>query len=186
MFKSLNIYNTETYKEIFNQFYKPLVIFAASKVKSTETAEDLVQDIFISLWNKKLKFEDNISLKTYLYRSVLNRCINYIRDSKSKEKYLQSLTDATITEQNTLMNEIIRADVYSILISAVNTLPPRCKEIFQMAQEGMSCIEIGEKLGITAETVKKQRKIALKMLRKELGPCMFMLFIFKGKIKKLK
>ena len=74
-----NIYDESEYEILFKEFYNPLVQFAFQIINDNEAAKDIVQDLFVQLWEKELKFTNELVLRTYLYRSVQHKCINHIR-----------------------------------------------------------------------------------------------------------
>ncbi len=175
-----DIYKEANYKVLFENFYKPLVNFAATHTLNLDVAEDLVQEVFVSIWMKELEFENLLALKTYLYRSVLNRCRNYLRDNRLRQQYAQEMRqEDSDNSDNSLMNGIIREEVYRQLTAALDYLPPRCRKIYEMAQDGMKSSEIAEELGLAVETVKRQRKIARKILQEKLGKYIILLVFVK-------
>ena len=174
-----NIYKEGNYKNIFNNFYRPLVNFAAAHTSEVEVAEDLVQELFVYIWSKELEFENLLALKTYLYRSVLNRCRNHLRDVRLRQEHERKILEELDERDNSLMNGIIREEVYRQLTAALDCLPPRCRKIYDMAQDGMRSSEIAEELGLAVETVKRQRKIARKILQEKLGKYTILLVLIK-------
>lgn len=164
-----DIYKEENYKNIFENFYKPLVNFASAHTSDAGVAEDLVQEIFVYIWSKELEFENLLALKTYLYRSVLNRCRNHLRDVRLRHQHEKKMLEDLDEQDNSLMNGIIREEVYRQLTAALECLPPQCRKIYDMAQDGMKSSEIAEELGLAVETIKRQRKIARRILQDKLG-----------------
>lgn len=174
-----DMYKEKNYKALFESFYKPLVHFATAHSSDRDAAEDLVQELFVYIWSKELEFENLIALKTYLYRSVLNRCRNHIRDTKLRQTHEKLIFDSLDEEDNSLLNGIIREEVYRQLTTAMDALPPQCRKICEMAQNGMKSSEIATELGLAEETIKRQRKIARKILQDKLGKHIFLLVFFK-------
>lgn len=179
MEKFHDTHQEDNYKVIFENFYRPLVNFATSRISDSEIAEDIVQEVFVYIWSKKLEFNSLLALKTYLYRSTLNRCRNYIRNQKLRQDYIQQMLETRPEHENSLMNEIIREEVYRQLTAAMDALPPQCHKIYEMAQEGLTSTEIARQLGLAVETVKRQRKIARKILQDKLRKYIFLLLFFK-------
>lgn len=173
------LYREMNFKELFNSFYQPLVNFATRHIADADVAEDIVQELFITIWDKELRFENLIALKTYLYRSVLNRCQNYLRDHKLRFHHEQELVLQQQEGDNSLMNEVIREEVYRQLTAAVDSFPPQCRKVFDMVQKGMKSSEIAKELGLAEETVKRHRKIARKILQEKLGKYFFLCLFVK-------
>ena len=77
---------SKKFKEVYEEYFTALKYFAMRYVKDEEVACDLLQDVFVKLWEKGDRFENEMQLKTYLYRVVRNHCLTYIRDAQRKEK----------------------------------------------------------------------------------------------------
>ncbi len=155
----------KAYEEMFRRFQPALVKYAASMLYSVEDAREVVQDVFIKIWQKRDSLEFGEELKSYLYRSVRNQTLNKIQrnriDTVSLDEKIYVLTQETDLrddEKNRRLKEIFKQ---------IETLPPSCKEIFMMSRvEGLSHKEIAEILEISRKTVENQVGIALKKIRK--------------------
>ena len=172
-----DLYKEENYKVLFENFYKPLVQFAAAHTSDMGSAEDVVQEVFVYIWSKELEFENLLALKTYLYRSVLNRSRNYLRNNRLRQAHELRIVEAQEEHDNSLLNGIIREEVYRQLTAALEYLPPQCRKIYDLVQEGKKSSEIAEELGLAVETVKRQRKIARKILQEKLGKYTILLLL---------
>lgn len=166
-----NIYKESRYEILFKEFYNPLVQFAFKIINDLDAAKDIVQDLFVQLWEKKLHFENELVLRTYLYRSVQHKCINYIRTQKIQQRHEQAIS-SEIKEQESpsVLHTLIREEVYRQLLTSIDHLPPQCKKICLMTLDGKKPSEIAKELDLAVDTVKKQKTIALKRLQDELGP----------------
>ncbi len=164
-----NLYNEKEYKILFKEFYTPLVIFTNQFIHNRETSEDIVQEIFVRIWEKELKFENDQALRTYLYRSAQNRCINYIRHKKIELRHEAEISEELQAAEPHFFTSLIRDEVYRQLFTAIDHLPHQCKKICQLTLEGKKPSEIADILGLAVETVKKQKKIALKRIQNRLG-----------------
>lgn len=167
----------DNYQNLFDIFYKPLVNFACTHISQKDVAEDIVQELFIHMYCNNITCENEIVLKTYLYRSVLNRCRNYIRDQRIHNECNKTFYQEEIN--NTVLNSIISEEVYRQLSCAVEHLPPQCRKIYEMFQDGLKPSEIAEQLGLAVETIKKQRKIAKKILQDKLGKYIVLIVLLK-------
>ena len=155
----------KAYEEMFRRFQPALVKYAASMLFSMEDAREVVQDVFINIWQKRDQLEFGEGLKSYLYRAVRNQTINKIQRNKIDtisldEKIYLMAQEADLGDEvkNRRLQEIFRQ---------IDTLPPSCKEIFMMSRvEGLSHKEIAEILDISRKTVENQVGIALKKIRK--------------------
>jgi RNA polymerase sigma-70 factor (family 1) len=164
-------------KKIFDTYYEALVSYGCRFLPLKDECEDLVQDIFVNLWEKNLTFPDTISLKVYLYKTIRNKCFNCIKHSKVKDKYvannIQMLEDDELFLEQILEEEIVRQ-----LHQAIEVLPDRKKEIIKLSLKGLKNDEIAETLGIKLQTVKTLKSQSYTILRKQfkdLGTALYFL-----------
>jgi RNA polymerase sigma-70 factor (family 1) len=159
-----NILTESDLKRIFDLYYKSVLLYANRFLLSKAECEDLIQDIFIHIWEKQMSFPDEISLKIYLYKSTRNRCYNAIKHKKVKDSYvdgaLQSLEDDNLFLKQVLEEEIVRQ-----LHQAIEILPERKREILKLCLKGLKNNEIAERLDIKLQTVKTLKSQSYKILR---------------------
>ena len=161
-----NIYEESRYKILFNEFYPALVQFAFLFINNEDAAKDIVQEIFIRIWEKRIKFENELLLRKYLYLSTQNKCFTYLRDRKVQHYHKQQIIDNyQEQEEPNIINSLIKEEVYRQLLSSIEQLPPQCKKICLLTLDGKKPSEIAKELELNVETVKKQKKIALKRLQ---------------------
>lgn len=159
------------YEVLFKEYYVRLVIHASKFVNDIELAKEIVQDLFVSVYEKRESLNINSSLNSYLYRSVQNRSINYIKTLKTKQKYSQHIIHTTDCADNSTDNLIDKAELESALFEAISELPEKCRLIFKLNRfEGLSNGEIAERLELSKRTVETQISKALKILRSKLQP----------------
>lgn len=167
-------YNLE---EVFKVYYAPLCYFASRFVGKKEIAEDLVQDVFISLLEKRQGFLSEIHLKNFLYISVKNASLNHLRQGNTQEKYSVSQKAEGNTSED-LFQHIVSTEVYKELAEAMAALPAECRKVFDACYfEGLSNKEAAQKLGISIFTVKAQKARGKKILKDNLKD-LFPLFLF--------
>lgn len=161
------------YEALFKTFYTELVMHANRYLYDMESSKEIVQDLFVNIYEKRETLEINSSLKSYLYRSVQNRCINYINSQKTKEKYADYVKHRRTTEENEIEKDMNVAELENALYAAIGELPPKCRMIFKMNRfEGFSNGEIAERLELSKRTVETQITKALKILRTKVQPYM--------------
>ncbi|WP_276205031.1 sigma-70 family RNA polymerase sigma factor [Flavivirga aquatica] len=149
---------------MFNKYYKGLVVFANTFLIDIDECEDIVQNTFLQLWESKLVFPKEIALKSYLYITVKNKCLNKIKHYKVKENY--QLQNKKRKEDSVLMEEgIIIQESAKLLHEAITFLSPRKKEIIDLALKGLSNKTISERLSIKIDTVKSLKTKAYKFLK---------------------
>ena len=173
LIKQLREGHEKAYELLFKTYYSDLVIHANRYLYDFESAREVVQDLFVSIYEKRYNLDINSSIKGYLYRSVQNRCINFIHAQKTKNKYAEYVKEHTSENENQLEKEIHASQLEKALLSAIGELPPKCRMIFKMNRfEGLSNGDIAERLELSKRTVETQITKALKILRNKLQPIM--------------
>ncbi len=159
------------YEALFREWYPALVGFSRKFIHDPAESEELVQEMFCQLWDKRNSFNPTTSLKAYLYAAVRNRCFNYLEHRKVRQRSQEAVAER-ITEQGRqsspvqIMEEI---ETKTRIEQAVAELPNRCREVFELSRyEGLKYAEIAQKLEISPKTVEVQIGRALKHLREAL------------------
>lgn len=182
MIKDNTVIYTDSLKDNFDKiyvlYYSRMHRFAKEYVLSDEEAENIVQDVFLLLWERKDVLDVQISLVSYIFSLVKNKCLDFLRHQVVVNEYKKDLSlklSALELLNYTLSSE---EDIERIVANAVNKLPDRCKQIFLKSRvEGKKYKEIADELGLSVNTVENQMAIALKKLRAELKN-LLPLFIF--------
>jgi RNA polymerase sigma-70 factor (family 1) len=175
------------FKTLFLKYYESLCIYSYRFTKDADVCEDLVQAVFMELWEKRHELDFTHSLRPLLYRCIHNKAINYIESSDyTRIEVLDEIT--AIHELEDLAEEIITNDADSNLecerimseaTACISKLPNRCQQIFKMSRElNLSNKEIAEKLNISVKAVEKQLTKALSELKKNLSQQGYLLFLF--------
>ncbi len=168
---------------VFNYYYSGLCAYARRWVTDPDVAEDLVQDFFVRLWMNRSNPEITSSLKSYLFTSVKNRSINYLKHNKVKEQYGRHVLETKADHQESEGWEFTEPELTELIERGMEKLPPRCREIFILSRfEGKDNGKIAEMLGLSKRTVELQISNALKTLRTELKdylPAMLLLWLLK-------
>lgn len=166
----INKWDEKSLAALYRNFYKVTVSYAYKIVKEQMVAEDVVQDVFLSMWENKKTFNSYGHLRTFIIQCIHNRCIDKLRSSKNtsnREHEAFSMSE-TITVPNE--EETLREEVYQNLLLAIEALPERQRDIFLLLMEGKKNSEIAEILHISLNTVKSHRKRGMYALRKTLNP----------------
>ena len=167
--KSVPTYTLDNFEALFKQYYAPLVVYACKYVPETDVAREIVQDFFVKLYEKRSSLTIDTSLKSYLYRSVYNSCMNYINQRNIQEKHIRNI-DLERNDEENLENEINSAELQNRIFNLIEALPPKCKKIFKMNRlEGLKNEEIAVTLHLSKRTVETQISKALKILRNKLS-----------------
>lgn len=144
-----------------------LVGYARKLLSEQGQAEDVVQQLFVNLWEKRNTIEVDGSWKSYLLRSTHNSCLNHIKHEKIKAEHADHTlaTEATSEQRDLLEEEEFKQKVKT----SVRQLPPQCKKIFLMSRvQGKKYQQIADELNLSVKTIENQMGKALKMLREEL------------------
>ena len=164
-----------SFSELYLIYYPKLVRFAKEFVMSEEDAENITQDVFADLWEKRESMDHIENINAYLFRLVRNRCLDHLKHKVFEQKYAENVQASFEVELNLKMQSLDRFDVLDIyegnemeklVREAINGLPKKCRAIFLLSRmEGLKYREISERLGISVNTVECQMGIALKKLR---------------------
>ena len=168
LYKRIQKGNEYAFDMLFKKYYAPLCRFALMFTKDNDNAEEIVQSFFVKFWQQRKKLIINSSVKSYLYTSVRNTALNYIKKEQTRSIYEKNY-EISETESETI--NIGNENFNKIYIKAVEHLPDRTKQVFILSKnEGLSYNEIAEYLQITAKTVENNMGIAFKKLREFLMP----------------
>ncbi len=175
------------FEELFRGYYPRLSRYALSLLKDLDEAEEVVQNVFLNIWEKKESLEITLSLKSYLYRAVHNFCLNRIKHLQVRDAH-KDYTVYVFSEGADSLNEVLHGHELEIQIeNAVKKLPEQCQLVFRMSRfEELKYQEIADRLHISVKTVENQIGKALKILRNELAdylPLMIWLLPAAGVIK---
>ena len=168
LFKRIKLGDEQAFEILFNAFYPSLCHYAFQFIGEEETAEEITQDIFVKLWEKRFSLDIETSVKNYLFRSVKNRCLNLIQHNKVKNQHAGQIMERAVQELNP-SQYFLEPGLAEKIEAAINSLPEKRQEIFRLSrEEGLKYKEIAEKLNISVKTVEAQMGLALKFLRKQL------------------
>ncbi len=179
----------ENFDSIYVNNFSRLFLFAKEYVLFDEEAENIVQDIFLMLWEKRDALRVDVSLTAYLFTLVKNKCIDFLRHRMVEQMYSENVKHEYNEELNVKLfalesfdhNFSSEEDIEILLRNAIDKLPERCRLIFIKSRiEGKKYKEIAEELNLSVNTVEGQISIALKKLREELKdylPLLLFLFI---------
>lgn len=172
--------NKESFNKLFEDYYVNLCRFAYTYVRDSDIAEEIVQETFITIWEKRRYLEITTSIRSFLYSSVKNRSLNHIRNEKTRIDHENEFAREQSAKVAQLINLCEREELSQLIDQAINELPGQCKTIFELSRnENLTYNEIAQQLNISPKTVENQMSIALKKLRHKLSPyltCLITLF----------
>jgi RNA polymerase sigma-70 factor (family 1) len=186
---SLKRGDSKGYQFLVTSYHQKLCIYANSLTNDPHLAEDIVQNVFMSIWKNRNKLKEEFVIKSYLYKSVYNEFIDQYRKNKKvlvlDKKYIDALTYIVEEEDEKSLEKLI-----NIVKKEIDKLPPKCKQSFLLSkEEGLTNLEISEYLNISIKSVEAHITKAFSLLRKKVGNKMngvlFLLFGMKTKSNKL-
>lgn len=174
----LNQKQVTAFHELFDRFYQYLVFYAMKWVERQEIAEDIVQDLFLKIWERDTVYSSWYGFKNFLYNSVKNASLDYLKHKVVEGKYIQYAQK--FPDENTDPElETLKQEIYRRLYLVLDELPKRCREVFQYHLQGKKNAEIAALLEISELTVKAQKKNAMQYIEKRLGNLYLILILLK-------
>jgi RNA polymerase sigma-70 factor (ECF subfamily) len=158
-----------SFQEFFNEHYNALCNYIYNYLKDPVSAEDIVQETFITLWQKKEELTITDSLVAFVYKSCKNKALEYVRSQNTYNKHLHeaALARLQVTDPHEMSSQYKRLQE---LHRSVRHLPPKCRKVFEMHKfNGLSYAEIAEKESISVNTVENHMVKALKLIRESMS-----------------
>ena len=160
-----SINRKDIFERLFSDYYGILVCYAQKYTKREDIAEDIVQDVFASLWEENRIFPSQANFRSFLYISIRNAAFDYLRHQNVESRYIEeALTANRFLSDDSFQKE----EVFRLLFKQIDLLPERCRGIFLLHRGGYGNDSIAKKLSLSIETVKTQKKRAMKTLRNNL------------------
>lgn len=165
--------NQHMFSLLFKMYYSPLCVYSVSILKNNLLAEEIVQEVFIRLWENRENINIETSFKAYLYRSVHNHCLNSLKSRLIQKKHTELIYKeinyhaelATLNFNEGLLDNLVSVEMELFFEKAIDALPEQCKEIFRLSRfEQLTYPQIADKLQISVNTVKTQISRALEKL----------------------
>lgn len=164
------------FSEVYKLLHQELHYFTSQLYRDSTslTANDILHDIFVELWQKKhQKFEAIGNIKAFMYVSIKNKFKSDIRHKKYIDKYNCEIK----SNKNSFISTIIETETLSILNQAIDLLPSECAKVFKMHIDGWDVKEIAQRLGKSQSTIYNQRQEAISILKKKLSNRSLTIFI---------
>lgn len=169
----------DSFEQFYRQYYQSLCFFANKLLNDTDVARELVQDVFLKSWQKKETLEnDPERVRAFLYRSVKNASLNYLRGTTRRTSLETQWASSQDDMDPDISNAIIEAEVYRDILQAMGRLPDECRKVIELSMNGSKTSEeIAEQLGISASTVRNQKRRGLQLMRQFLNFQSFLVFL---------
>jgi RNA polymerase sigma-70 factor, ECF subfamily len=176
--KQLNQTGDQAFEQLFKTHFKGLHAYACTILRDSDLAEEIVQIVFVKLYERAEKISIETSLEAYLYRSVYHESLNHRKHQRVRSEYrrfaLHHMNKSSSSGENSGYREL-----EARLHQALTELPQQCRTIFQLSRfEGLKYQEIAHRLGLSVKTVENQMGKALRVLRLKLIPYLSLMILF--------
>ena len=157
------------FEQLFRSEFKNFCFLAIKYVKDYDVAKEMVQDSFISLWEKRATIDTDRQVLSYVASTVRNRCLNWLRDHKKFNSYLLDIEEISYDLTYMQSDKLVESELRLEIEHAIDELPDKCREIFRLSRyENLKYHEIAIKLEISVKTVETQMSKALQHMRTRL------------------
>lgn len=152
----------------FYEKYNPLLrYFAWRYLNDTENVNDIIQEVFIKLWEVRAIFKEEKSLRSYLYKTTKTLCLNQLRHQKVEDKYAATLKQGE--EQDFFLENMLETELFGMVLKVYDAIPGEaCKEVYRLSLSGLKHEQIANKLKITVNSVKKYKNRANHFMKEKL------------------
>ena len=158
--------NKDAFKSLYDRYSKRIYYFSLRYLGSKEETEELVQSIFINIWEHRKSLDETLSVKNYIYRSAVNYITNYLKKNAIRTRFIESENRKGEIQSNQTYEQIFLHDLEKSINSVVETLPSQQQKIFRLSRyEGLTYKEIAKKLDLSVRTVENQMYRVIKVLR---------------------
>lgn len=177
IWKNIQQKDLQAFEHYYNEHFKRFFLMACRYIKDSAQATEIVNDVFLKLWNDGEFINIDSSLKSYIYRAIINRSLNVLQKKKHDNILLEDID--VIPDDTYELRQIEENELKIQLYAAIDQLPTQCKKVFEMSRfEELKQKEIADKLGISIKTVKNHITIALKQISKAVSHyAYFVIFI---------
>ena len=183
LLKRIQDNDSHAFEILFQKYHAPLCLFASKYTRDMDTAQEMVQNLFVYLWENRAMVHVGHSVKAYLQTAVRRNCIRYMQKRRSEVSLDELPEEGYAVEE--MYDSLELKELYQQLLEAIEQLPDQCKKIFKMSRfEDMKYAEIARALQISVKTVEAQMGKALKILRKKFENQLLVLWLFLYDVKR--
>lgn len=166
----------KAFERFFHLYYPRLKAFAFRLIADKDTAEDLVQEVFVSLWENRRQINLDKSLKSWIFLSLRNNSLNFLRRQKTEQKYLDYLSFQNSSQELFLSSfledheiELLKNQAVQQVMEIIEHLPVQCRKVFEMSRFGkIKNQDIASELDISIRTVETHISNAIKSIKKQI------------------
>ncbi|GAA4786405.1 RNA polymerase sigma-70 factor [Olivibacter ginsenosidimutans] len=157
------------FKELFDHYWPNLFGFCCYHIQDEEVSREIVQDLFLSLWERRNQLIINVNIGHYLYRAARLQIVRFHRDQIYERQRIDNVTTFFSQTANNTEERVYARDLDRYIAEVVDTLPPKCRKVYLMSRrDGLSISEIANALNLSIKTVEAHLTKALRHLRTEL------------------
>lgn len=161
--------NEVVFENIFRDYYERLCNYANTMTNDMDEAEEIVQNTFLILWERRMGIDIHTSLKSYLYQAVHNTCLNRIKHNRVKQIHHDHVRNTAENYTYSGSDQLIGKELETQVNNAIASLPPQCQAVFKLSRfENLTYAEISEQLQISVKTVENHMGKALRIMRDKL------------------
>jgi RNA polymerase sigma-70 factor, ECF subfamily len=166
-------------KELFDKYFYQLVLHSFRFTDDYKQSEEIVQDVFVKVWQNFEQIENISNFNAYLYKAVRNSSLNFIRHIKIRQKYVEDFSNTHIENEKAAEELIIDSEKENQIHNAINKLPENWREAIILSKyDKLKYLEIAQKMNISEKTVEKYISKALQFLRVELSDILLSIILF--------
>lgn len=155
----------DAFKYVFDRYYKSICLFIRKYISDSEHVEDIAQDVFVSIWEKKPTFKSLQAFKSYLYQTAKNKSLNFLEHEAIKKGHQEKTILAQKSSDLFYDLNYVENETQRLIFKLLENLPPRAREIIILQLEGLKNNEIAMKLNISVYTVKNHKATAYRYLK---------------------
>ena len=161
--------DTKAFELIFNKYKEKLYFYVLGYVHSPEETEEIIQRLFIALWENRSNLDETQSLKCYLYKAVTNKVYNYFKHEAVQKKYVEHIASQPCDDEDQSLNDLYYRDLKGSLKTLIDSLPEKQQMIFRLSRnQGLSYQEIADHLGLSVRSIENQVYRTLKCIKENL------------------
>jgi RNA polymerase sigma-70 factor, ECF subfamily len=168
----------DAFRVLYNRYSKKIYYFSLKYIGNNTEAEELVQSVFISVWEKRMSLDPDNSVKSYIYKAAVNYIYNFLKRKAIRDRFIESEIKNGQDSSDNTYEQVFFNDLERSINSAVETLPPQQQKIFQLSHfDGLSHKEIAKKLDLSVRTVENQMYRALKIIKNNIDRGIFLILL---------
>lgn len=178
LLNALQMGDERAMESLFRESYQRLCNYANTILNDIDESEEVVQQVFVQLWEKREKMEISTSVQSYLFKSVRNTCLNKIKHAKVRQIYAEEVT-ALSQHSEPATETTFHNELQSQIHAAIESLPEQCRLVFKLSRfEELKYSEIAEELGISVKTVENHMGKALRIMKEKLKDYLVVWLLF--------